>query len=228
METSGGPPSPAFASTSSAPSRHRLDDLALEGLVGEEGQALVDAVLVADERLVLGHDRAHLLTDADQVVVAEVRTPGQLEVVVEAVLDHRADGVVGPRPQPQHRLGQHMGGRVAQDRTAGRRVGGDDRHHGALVQGRGQVDLGPVDRCRHRGLGQAGADRLGQPEGRSPRRQVLARAVGEPDLQFACHGGPFTVSSEPATRGSGPHGPVGGRASSPTGRSQGNAQEGGR
>ena len=52
--------------------------------------------------------------DALEVVVAEVGPAGQLEVVVEAVLDHRADGVVGPGPQPQDGLGQDVGGGVAE------------------------------------------------------------------------------------------------------------------
>ena len=38
---------------------------------------------------------------------------GELEVVVEAVLDRRADAELGAREQVQHRLGHHVGGRVA-------------------------------------------------------------------------------------------------------------------
>ena len=64
--------------------------------------------------------------DALEVVVAEVGPARQLEVVVEAVLDDRADGEVGAGPQPEHGLGQHVGGRVAQDGAAGLGVGGDD------------------------------------------------------------------------------------------------------
>ncbi len=55
---------------------HALDDLALEGLVGEQGQALVDGVLLAHEGLIVGHDCAHRVFDAGQVVVAEVAPPG--------------------------------------------------------------------------------------------------------------------------------------------------------
>ena len=51
---------------------------------------------------------------------------GQLEVVVEAVLDHRPDGVLGARPQAADGLGHHVGGRVAQHLAAGVGVGGDD------------------------------------------------------------------------------------------------------
>ena len=45
-----------------------------------------------------------------------VRAAGQLEVVVEAVLDRRADGELGAREQVEHRLGQHVRRRVAQHR----------------------------------------------------------------------------------------------------------------
>ena len=38
---------------------------------------------------------------------------GELEVVVEAVLDRRADRDLGPRVELQHRLGHHVGGVVA-------------------------------------------------------------------------------------------------------------------
>jgi hypothetical protein len=81
----------------------------LKGWSGEEGQPLVDRVLVAGEGLVLGDDGAHLGVDALEVVVAEVGAAGQFEVVVEAVLDRRADGVLGPGPEPRDGLGQHVG-----------------------------------------------------------------------------------------------------------------------
>ena len=89
---------------------HGLDDLALERLVLEQRQPLGDRVFVADERLVLGQDLPHGRFDAVEIIVAEVRPAGQLEVIVEAVLDHRTDGEVRARPQPQHGLGQDVGG----------------------------------------------------------------------------------------------------------------------
>ena len=70
--------------------------------------------LVADERLVLGDDLAHAGLDPLEVVGAERAAVGQLEVVVEAVLDRRADGERGPREQVEHGLRQHVGRRVAE------------------------------------------------------------------------------------------------------------------
>ncbi len=106
----------------------RPDDLDLVGLVGEQLQALLDRVLLADEGLVLGDDLPHARFDPAQVVLAEMAPAGQLEVVVEAVLDRRPDGVVGARPQVGHRLGQHVGGGVAQNVAAGLGAGGDEGH----------------------------------------------------------------------------------------------------
>ncbi len=183
-----------------------LDDLALERLVAEERQAGVDAVLVADERLVLGHDLAHGGLDPFEVLVAEPGPAGQLEVVVEAVLDHRADGEVGPRPQPGHRLGHDVGGRVPQHLATGVGVGGDHRH-GRPVEQRGrEVDLESVDGGRHGRLGQPPADRLGQRLAGRPGGQLLARAVGEVDCQGVGHGGvilAWSIRSSAVARGLG-------------------------
>ena len=77
--------------------------------------------------------------DPLQVVVAEVGAVGQLEVVVEAVLDDGPDGVLGAGPQTADRLGQDVRSRMAQDVAACLGVGGDDRHLGAVGQRGGQV-----------------------------------------------------------------------------------------
>ena len=94
-----------------------LDELDLEGLVEPEGQAggartglagpehrerLVHRQLVALDRQVLAHDLGHLLLDARQVGLGDGLR--QLEVVVEAVLDGRADGVLGAREEAQDGL----------------------------------------------------------------------------------------------------------------------------
>ena len=157
----------------------RLDDLALERLVLEHRETLVDGVLVADERLVLGHDLAHRRFDPDQVVVAEMGTAGQLEVVVEAVLDDRSDGVVGARPQPKDGLGQHVGCRVAQDGTAGIAVGGDHPDLGPIGNGGGKVHLDPVEVAATAALARRGTDGLGELIGRRPLVEFLGRTIGK-------------------------------------------------
>ena len=101
---------------------------------------------MSDEGLVLGHDLPHRRFDPHQVVVAEMGAPRELEVVVEAVFDDRSDGVVGPRPQPEHGLGQYVGGRVAQNGPPGIAVSGDHADLGPVGNDGGQIDVDPVER----------------------------------------------------------------------------------
>jgi hypothetical protein len=62
-----------------------------------------------------------------------------LEVVVEAVLDHRADGHLRARPQLLHGFCHHMG-RIVPDQLQGARIiAGDDTEIGIFVDGIGEV-----------------------------------------------------------------------------------------
>ena len=150
---------------------------------------------MADEGLVLLDDGPHFGLDPLQVVVAEVRPVRQLEVVVEAVLDHRADGVLRAGPQPAHRLGHDVGGRVPQHLAPGVGAVGDDRHLVALVQLRRQVDLAAVHDRDHGGLGQAGPDGRRQLAGRRALGELPLRSVGKANRDDACHRAPFPCSA---------------------------------
>ena len=90
-----------------------LDDLGLVGLANapEVLDGLVAVPDIPADRLVAFDDLAHLGFDLFEVVEAEGLVPG--EVVIEAVLDGRADGHLGAGEQLLHRLGQHVGGVVA-------------------------------------------------------------------------------------------------------------------
>jgi hypothetical protein len=95
-----------------------VDDLELEAVAGEHLAGARARELVAHERLRLGQDLAHAGLDALEVLGVEgaglaVGPRRQLEVVVEAVLDGRADGEGGTGEQLQHRLGHDVGGGVA-------------------------------------------------------------------------------------------------------------------
>jgi hypothetical protein len=169
------------------PRPHGLDDLALEGLIGEQRQTLLQGMLLADEGLVLGHDGAHLGLDTGQVVIAEARAAGQLEVVVEPVLDNRADGVLGARPESQHSLRQHMGGGVTQDLASSVRVGGDDGDLDPVGQGATEIDGVAVHGGHDGGLGEAGTDRLSKLGGRRPLGDLPLRTIGKPYRDDACH-----------------------------------------
>ncbi len=164
-----------------------LDDLPLERLVVEEGEPFVDGVLVTDERLVLGHDLPHGGGDPIEVLVAEVGPSGQFEVVVEAVLDHRSDGEVGPGPQAEDGLGQYVGGGVTQHGPPGVGLGGDDADLGTVGQRGVEVDLLPVERGGHRRPGQAGTDGPGELDGRRARVELLGGSIGKSDGD-GCHG----------------------------------------
>ena len=153
-----------------------LDDLDLVGLVGEQLEAVVDAVLLADEGLVLADDLAHARLDALEVLVGEVRAAGQLEVVVEAVLHRRADGELGAGPELEDGLGHDVRRRVPQHVAALFGVVGDDADCGAVGQRRREVDFVAVDRRGDRRLGQAPSDRRGQFGAASCRREALSRS----------------------------------------------------
>ena len=134
-----------LASTSSAPAPTARMISCLNGWSAKISQTFFKVVLMAHERLVLLDDGPHLGLDPFQVVVAEVHAAGELEVVVEAVVDHGADGVLGAGPQPEHRLGQDVRGGVTEHLTPGVGVRGDDRHLGAVRQLGVEVHFATVD-----------------------------------------------------------------------------------
>ena len=135
-----------------------LDDLGLVvfPLVGEEPDGLRAVPHLARHRLVAGHDFAHARLDVLQVVGGERRRPR--EIVVEAVLDHRADGDLDFGVQFLDRLGHDVGGVVAQQCEPVVVPGGNDGHLGVLFDDRRKV----LDRAVHadgqRRLGQTRAD----------------------------------------------------------------------
>ncbi len=156
VDADGGAGGDLAASASSASaSCDPLDDLPLVRLVGEELQGGLRLQLVADEGLVGGDDLAHAGLDGGQVVVGEGLPVRQVEVVVEAVVDGRADRELGPGVELGDRLGHDVRGRVAQDVAAGVGVGGDDRHVRAVVERPAEVPLVAVHPCRDRSLGEA-------------------------------------------------------------------------
>jgi hypothetical protein len=90
-----------------------FDDLPLEVLILQPGEGFGARNLFAQERLVLGDDRAHLSLDPRKVVGRHVL--GDREVVVEAVGDRRSDRVLRSGPQPADGLGEDVRGRMAKD-----------------------------------------------------------------------------------------------------------------
>lgn len=96
-----------------------VDQLQLVGLVGEELARLVGADLAVLEGMPAGDHLAHAFFDGLQVLGGEGARPAivalaQVEIVVEAVFDGRADGDLGLRVQLQYRLGHDVRRAVAQ------------------------------------------------------------------------------------------------------------------
>ena len=131
-------------------------DLVVLALGPEDLDRLGDRDVAARELLVGLDVGAHRLLDPLQVVLGDPDVRRELEVVVEAVLDRRADRHLGPRVQLLHRLGHHVGGVVA-DQLQGLGVAvGEDRDLGPVGQRRREVAQLAVDADRQRGLRQAG------------------------------------------------------------------------
>ncbi len=192
------PTSPASRIVGAGAGRlHPLDDLDLVRLVGEQRQGVVGADLGAGERLVGLDDLAHPGLDRGEVVLAERAPAGQLEVVVEAVLDRRADRVLGAREQLGHGLGHHVRRRVAQDVAALFGPLGDDGDRRVVGQRALEVELGAVDRRRHGRLGEALADRRRHVTRRRPGRVLALGTVGEGDRDLVAHSGPSVRATLP-------------------------------
>ena len=126
---------------------------------------------------------------------------GKLEVVVEAVLDGRADGVPGAREEADDRLRHDVGRGVALDVDGVGVVAleRDDVEAVAVVQRRGRVDQqgdvrvgGGGDTARDSGLGQSRTDRRRRVAHGRAVVEFERGAVGKGDVQGHA-GGPFSA-----------------------------------
>ncbi len=171
-----------------------LHQLALEGLVAL--LVVPDRVLARPHRgadgLAGGDDLAHPGLDAAQILGGEGLGP--VEVVVPAVLDHRADGDARVGPELLHGTGHDMREAVADQLQRGRLVlRGVDRQPAAGVERPGEVEVAAVERGADRALGEAGRD-VGRDLGGGHAGGVGALgAVGQGDDDLggcAIHGRP--------------------------------------
>jgi len=132
------------------------------------------------ERLVAGDDLAHPLLDCREVLGRE-RLVAE-EVVVEAVLDHRADGDLCSRPDGLHGFGQNMRRVVADELERARIVAGDELERRVAVDRIGEIGKLAVADHRHGALGERGGNGLGDFEARDSGLVGAACAVGEGDV----------------------------------------------
>ena len=104
---------------------------------------------------------------------------GAVEIVVEAVLDGRADAELRLGIEFQHRGGQQVRGGVAVDFERLGILGGQDLQRGVLFDGAGEIEHLAVDLGRDRRVRQAGTDAFGDIDGTGLRRDRLFTAVGQ-------------------------------------------------
>ena len=136
------------------------------------------------ERRLRLHDAVDLGFDGREVGLRQ--RPREVEVVVEAVLDRRAEAELRLRDDRRDRLRQDVSGGVAHDvEVVVPALRGDDLDGVAVGQrrARGRGSLPDLD--GDRGLGQAGADRRGGVVAGRPLGQVEAAPVGQEDVHGA-------------------------------------------
>ena len=167
----------------SSPCGNRLDDFrfVLLAHVAEKAHRFVarhDAALDLDVAL---RDFRHALFDRGEVFRRERPLVG--EVVIEAVLDHRADRHLRVGKELLHRVREQMRGGVADDLEPVGILVGDDRDVGVGLDAMSGVDELAVDAAGERRLGETGPDRrrdLGHGDRMIKRTD---RAVGQLDVR---------------------------------------------
>ena len=169
--------------------RQVADQLGLVGLADllEMPDRLVARPHLAPGRQVPRHDLAHLRFDLRQIVGRERRVAR--EVVIEAVLDRRADGDLGAGKQLLHRHREQMRGVVADQLQRLGILPGDDAQLRVLLDGAEDVPLLAVDLDDQRRLGEARADRGRDLRARHPAREIQHLAVGQGDVHFGSGSG---------------------------------------
>ena len=161
--------------------RDCIDQLDLEALalVREHALGLVAGPDFLGEGFVARDDLAHLLLDRREVLGRE-RFVAE-EVVIESVLDHRADGDLRAGPQCLHGFGQDMRGVVADQFERAGVVAVDEFDARILLDRIDQVAQFAIERHRDRPLGQRWRNALDDIEAGGALREAAVRAVRKGD-----------------------------------------------
>ena len=154
-----------------------VDQLELEhlSLVGEQPLRGVPIDDFAAEGGIARDDLAHLGFDDRQVFRRERFVAG--EVVIEAVLDHRADGHLRAGVELLHGFRHHVRGVVADQRQRLLVFPGEDADLGVGLDRLGEVLDLAVERHGDGLLGQRLGDRLSDLAAGNARLELAARAV---------------------------------------------------
>ena len=110
---------------------------------------------------------------------------GAVEIVIEAVLDRRADAQLRLGIQLQHGRGEQVGGGVAIDFERFRVLGGENLQRGVLLEGPGQIVEAAIHFGHDGGVGETRADRFGDIDGTGSHGDGLFTAVGQSNLDVA-------------------------------------------
>ena len=171
--------------------RQILDQLDFKALalVLEQSNGVAPLHRLAGEGGVAGDDLAHPRLDPLEVLRGEGLVP--VEVVVEAVLDRRADGDLGAGEKVLHRLGEHMRGVVPDQFKRFRVLAGDEADGGVAVEHGGEVGELAVHAHGDGGLGEAGADGGRHLRARDRTVEAAHGSVGQGD---GGHGRPSSIA----------------------------------
>jgi len=175
-------------------------DLVVLPLAREAVERRAGRDVLALERLGRLDVLAHPGLERLEVGVGDRDAVGELEVVVEAVLDRRPDRDLRPGIEVEHRGGQHVRRVVADEVERVLAVArGDDRDLVAVGQRPREVAKLPADLHGERRAGQPRPDGGRQLGARGAIRELLLRAVGKDHV----HGGPDARRRRAARGGAG-------------------------
>ncbi len=121
----------------------------------------------------------HALLDRGKILGRERTFIGK--IVVEPVLDHRADGDLGVRVEFLHGVGEQVGGRVAQDIDAVRVLVGHHGKVGVMIDDKRRIDQLAIDPSGQCGARQPRTDRRGNLGNGDSMVEGLERSVGQSD-----------------------------------------------
>ena len=177
-----------------------LDPLELERIVGEPPARFVAIDLLANERKLLGDDLPHLGLERLEIFRSERLI--DLEIVVEAVLDGRAEADLRVRTEPAHRRGQDVRARMTQHASDSRVPLGEYAKRSTAAKRRAEIEHFAIDADRDRRLQQSLADGRDDITGQRPRWHFAGGAVrqGEDDgsRQGRAHGSRSAVRQDEA------------------------------
>ena len=159
--------------------RNGVDQLDLEGftLLFEQALRRLARNDAFQERLVAGDDLAHALFDRREILGRE-RLVAE-EIVIEAVLDHRANGDLSAWPKRLHGFGENMRCVVADQFERAGIVASYELERSVVVDRIGEVGKLAVADHRHGAFGKRGRNGLGDSRPETPGSYARSAPSGK-------------------------------------------------